>query len=201
MEGGKVTAQPKEIITMKTLPVTVTLACLVIAVASRAAEPDSARSAATSGRVGIYDSRVIAYAHFWSEPATKQRNDLVARAKAAKNAGDTEVLKTLEGQIATVHRRSHQQVFGTAPADEAMAALGPKRLALQQELGVDRLVSKWDAKVLQEIPETDRVDVTDRLVREFITPTEKQRKIIESMKAAKPVALWKARVLTAFGKL
>lgn len=179
------------------------LALVLILASARAAEPAAAPapSAAPSGRVGIYDSRVLAYAHFWSEPVTKPRNELVARARAAKAAGDSVTLQELERQIVAEQKRSHLQVFSSAPADEAMAALGPRLPSLQQELGVGRLISKWDAKALEDVPEASRVDVTDRLARELFTPTEKQQKVIDAMKTTKPLPLWQAKLMLAFGGL
>lgn len=151
--------------------------------------PGDVSAPVTARQIGIYDSRVLAYAHFWSEPVGKQRDELVARAKSAKALGEVAVLKDLERRIEADQKHIHLQVFSAAPADEAMAALAPKLPALCQELGVAKLVSKWDAAALKGIPESDQVDVTDRLAREIFTPTEKQRKTIESIKAAKPLPL------------
>ena len=89
--------------------------------------------------------------------------------------------------MADDQKRIHEEVFSDAPATEAMAALEGRLPALLGALGVDRLVSKWDEKALQSVPEKSRVDVTEKLVREFITPDEKQRKVLDSMKTSKPV--------------
>lgn len=186
---------------MKTHRIVVALVLFLAAGGMRAAELAGAPTAPSSGRVGVYDSRVLAYAYFWSEPVTKQRNDLVARARAAKSAGDSVQLQELERQIVAGQKRNHLQVFSSAPADEAMAALGPKLPSLQKELGVERLISKWEAKALQEIPAAARVDVTDRLARELFTPSEKQQKIIESVKTTKPLPLWQAKLMLAFGRM
>lgn len=172
---------------MKTHHIAAAFVFLLAGGAAPAAEHQGAALSTTSGRVGVYDSRVVAYAHFWSEPVKKQRDDLVARAQAAKNAGDTATLKELEQQIVADQKRIHLQVFNAAPAVEAMAALDPKLPALQNELRVDRLVSKWDAPALKDIPASSRVDVTDRMMREIFTPSEKQRKVIESLQAGKPL--------------
>jgi len=62
---------------------------------------------------------------------------------------------------------------------------------VEGELGVDHVVSKWDERALREVPPAMRVDVTDRLVSEFLPhPTERQRKTIQSLKASKPIPSW-----------
>lgn len=159
----------------------------------------AASSTAPRDRIGIYDSRAVAYAHFWQPAECAKRDALIATAKAAKAAGDPKRVKEIEQRLENSQARAHLQVFSTAPADDAMAALAPQLPALQNELGVSRLISKWDKKTLRLFRTADQVDVTDRLVREFITPTQKQQKTIDSIKATKPQALWKARLLLVFG--
>jgi hypothetical protein len=166
--------------------------------ATRAAEP----AMAAGPRVGVYDSRVIAYAYFWSDAASKSRNELIAQARAAKAAGDTARFNELDGTLRDLQSSVHLEVFSTAPADEAMAALKDRLPAIQEELGVNRLVSQWDEPALQEISEADRVDATDRLVRELLpTPTETQQKIIAAMKPTKPLPLEQAKKMVQEGKL
>lgn len=165
--------------------------------AARPATP----SAPARERIGLYDSRAVAYAHFWQPAECAKREALIATARAAKAAGDTKRVKEIERRLGDRQARAHFQIFSTAPADDAMAALAPQLPALHNELGVSRLVSKWDAKTLRLFRTADRVDVTDRLVREFVTPTEKQQKTIDSIKVAEPLAPWKARLLHLCGGL
>jgi hypothetical protein len=63
-----------------------------------------------------------------------------------------------------------------------------------------RLVSKWDEKTLKRIPRAGRVDVTDRLLREFKL-TEKQMKVAADLRTKKPLPLHKAEKLAREGKL
>jgi hypothetical protein len=161
------------------------LVCLALSCAvSFAADP--------AARVGVYDSRAVAFAHFWGETQRQERDALIARARAAKSAGEMARFKELTTQIKAEQDRSHLQVFSTAPAAEAMAALAPKLPAIQRELGVTRLVSKWDEATLAAVPEANRIDVTDRLAQEF-KPDEKRRRTIEEMKKVKPLPLDEAK--------
>lgn len=155
---------------------------------------------AADERVGVYDSRVVAFAHFWSEPVRQEREKLMADARAARDAGDKARSQELGGRLKQMQDRSHLEVFSTLPADEAMAALRERIPAVQRELGVTRLVSKWDRAALAQIPEAARVDATDRLVQEF-KPDEKRQKTIAEMKKAKPVPLDRAQKMVRAGKM
>jgi hypothetical protein len=159
----------------------------------------AASPAMAAERVGVYDSRALAYAHFWSAAASKERDDAIAAARAAKAAGDRAGFERRSAALAAGQKKIHEQVFGSAPATEALAALEPRLPELRRELGVDRLVSKWDEKALRDVPAAARVDVTDPLVRVFLTPTEKQQKVLDSMKAKPPVPLWRLRLMHLFG--
>lgn len=156
-------------------------------------------AAAPAERVGVYDSRAVAYAHFWSPGAEREREEAMAAARAAQAAGDTAEFKRRSAAMADLQKRMHAEVFGAAPATEALAALTPRLPEVLRELGVARLVARWDTKALRDVPETARVDVTDALVRQFITPNDRQRKVLESMKTTAPVSHWRIRLLNFLG--
>jgi len=160
---------------------------LVVALWAPARAAESAPGTPSAEPVGVYDSRAVAYAHFWSADEQRNRNAVIAAGRAAEAAGNTALFEEKSRVMADYQKRMHDQVFGDAPAIEAMAALAGKMPALLGKLGVSRLVSKWDRKALRAVPEKSRVDVTEEFVREFITPDEKQRKVLDSMKTSKPV--------------
>lgn len=176
----------------------VCLAIILASTASLAAKPHRGPDL----RVGVYDSRAVSYAHFWSPPVRHDRDALLAAARAAKDAGDTKQLKELETRLETAQRQSMLEVFSTAPSEEAMAAIRDKLPGIQAELGVDRLVSKWDERALKDIPEQDRVDATDRLIRAFFPkPSEHLESTIKGIEGAKPLPLWQAKFMGLFGGL
>ena len=175
---------------------------LAVAMGAPASAADSASGTPAAERVvGVYDSRAVAYAHFWSAQEQRNRNAVIAAGRAAEAAGNTALFEEKSRAMADYQKRMHDQVFGDAPATEAMAALAGKMPVLLSELGVARLVSKWDQKVLRAVPAKSRVDVTEELVREFITPDDKQRKVLDSMKTSKPVPRRRiSHVATRFGR-
>jgi hypothetical protein len=165
------------------------LAVCSLSLAARAAE-----------RVGVYDSRLVAYACFNTPDHLAALRTLMADAKAAKERGDTTHFRALERQIKDEQKRAHLQIFSTAPAPEALAQLGPRVEAVQRETGVARLVSKWDDKALRSVPAADRVDVTAALVRD-VPLSDKQRTTLRELATKKPLPLWQAKLLVLVGKL
>ena len=151
--------------------------------------------------IGIYDSRAVAYAYFWSVPCQKQQREKVAAAQAARKAGDIVKLKECDTAFSASQADLHRMMFSTAPATAAMEALKDRVPAIQKQAGVSVLISKWDEKGLAKFPDTARVDVTDKLVREFIQPDEKQSRMILSIEKSEPLPLEKCDELIRKGEI
>lgn len=151
-------------------------------------------------RVGIYDSRAVAYAWFSSEPVQHKLQEQMAAARAAQQAGDTARFQELATTLRQTQDRIHRQGFSTAPVDDALAAIKDRILGIEKEADVSVLVSKWDAAALKKYPNAEPVDVTAQLVREF-KPTEKQLKVIADLQKQKPLPLEKCDELIRQGKI
>lgn len=158
------------------------------------------RSAPAAERVGVYDSRVVAYAHFLRPEHQARLRSLAAEGREAKVANDRGRLRAVERELQAHQRVVHLQVFSTAPCPEALAALGDRVGAVRSEAGVTRLASRWDEDALRGVAAADRVDVTEALVRD-LPLTEKQRREVLEIMSAKPLPLWQARALAWFGRL
>ena len=160
----------------------------------------AAETSAPPERIGIYDSRVIAYAHFWSDAHQRQLNELTKAARTAKAAGQTERFNELEAAIKKQNETNHLQVFSTAPVEDALDALKNRLPAIQKEAGVTRLVSKWDDAALKEHKRAEQLDVTDLLLREFKLD-EKKMKVAQDIRTRKPLPLDQAQELMRKGRL
>lgn len=172
--------------------------CLLAAVAALGTA--SIGFADTAAKVGVYDSRLVAYAHFFQPARQTQLKQLLAEAKKAKAAGDTAHFKEVEKQIVEDQRRLHLQVFSTAPIPETMAQLQHRLPEIKREAGVARLVSKWDVDALRDVAADDRIDVTDLLLRDCVL-NDQQRQTMRELAGREPLPLAKARELDAAGKL
>ena len=164
------------------------------------ASADGQTNAAPSS-IGIYDSRAVAYAHFVSEPCQKKLRERMAAARAAKQAGDDAKFKESDAALRAEQDQIHRQAFSTAPVDDVMAAIKDRIPEIQKQAGVSALVSKWDEKTLLKYKDASRVDVTDRLVREFIQPTEQQLKTISDLEKSEPLSLEKCEELIRKGQI
>lgn len=150
--------------------------------------------------IGIYDSRVIAYAHFWSEAHQRELNDRTKAAREARASGQSERFKELDAALRKEQETNHLQVFSTAPVEDVLAAIKDRLPAIQKEARVSKLVSKWDEAALKEHKRARQVDVTDLLLREFKLD-EKKMKMARDLTKQKPLPLDRARELARKGKL
>jgi hypothetical protein len=166
------------------------LGCLAVVSPVRAADTN-----AVAGRVGVYDSRAVAYAWFTSDAQMAQLKEQMAAGRAAQQAGDQAKVMEYKTLLKGKQDQIHREMFSTAPAAEALAVLDGKLQAIEQAAGVTNLVSKWDEPALRNYKDAEKVDVTDALVRAFIQPTEKQLKTIESIEKAAPLSLEKCNEL------
>ena len=165
-----------------TLTVAAALIAALFAAGLRAAEINAAPS-----RIGIYDSRAVAYAWFWSAKHQTWLNQLMQSARTAKAAGETNRFTELSAVLSGHQAEMHREVFSTAPPNEAFADIKDRLPEIQKAAGVSALVSKWDDTALKKYPDAEQVDVTGRLVREFITPTPEQEKVLSEMSKVTPL--------------
>ncbi len=156
--------------------------------------------AAKPERIGIYDSRVLAYAHFWSEPEQREMNEAFAAAKEAKIKGDTNVLAELKAQMKQRQEKNHLQVFSTAPVEDVLATIKDRVQLVQQQAGVSRLLSKWDEAGLKPYKSAEKVEVTEQLLSAFKLDA-KQLKVASDIRKHDPLPLEKAKQMLREGKL
>ena len=159
-----------------------------------------AESKALAGRVGVYDSRVVAYAWFSSDANMAKLRAEVATAQVAKSSGDTAKFKELSTALRAKQDQIHRELFSTVPIDEALGIINARIPEIEKTASVSDLVSKWDAR-LENYPAAQQVDVTDQLVHAFITPSEQQSKVMESIIKAKPLPLDKCNELIKNGQI
>ncbi len=166
---------------------------------SRTALPDAVAADSSPERIGVYDSRVLAYAHFWSEAEQASLNKAFVEAREAKAKGDTNRLSQLKAEMKARQEKNHLQVFSTAPADEVLASIKDRVTLVQKQARVSQLVSKWD-EALKQHPSAEQVDVTDQLLGAFKLD-QKQAKVVAEIRKQEPLPLAKARESLREGKL
>ncbi len=144
------------------------LNCLGLTMAPRANADTN-----TTQRVGVYDSRVVAYAWFVSDAQQAKLSAQIKAAKAAQSSGDAKA-KELADALRKMQDQMHREVFSTAPANEALAALKNRLPEIETSTGVSSLVSKWDKAALEKSKGAEQIDITDQLANALLKPTEAQ---------------------------
>jgi hypothetical protein len=162
-----------------------------IACLAQAQEKETKKEEKESVRIGVYDSRAVAYVQFSSEANLKIINEAVAKAKEAQKTMDKKAAEELANQFKEGQRKIHRQVFSMAPIDDVLEKIKDRLPEIQKKAGVSVLISKWDEEKLKQYPKAEKIDVTDALVEEF-KPTEKQKKMLEEIKKTKPLSLEEA---------
>jgi hypothetical protein len=166
----------------------------------RGASATEPKSAAKTERIGIYDSRALAYAHFGSESEQRQQKEVFAAAKEAKTKGDTNRLAKLKAEMKQRQEKSHLQVFSTAPVEEVLATIKDHAEEVKKQAGVSRLVSKWDKAALDRYPSAQQVDVTEQLLSAFKLDA-KQLNMVADIRKHDPLPLATAKQMLREGKL
>lgn len=185
---------------MKHTLLVVVLGCLWLGLSAGTAPGQTNQPTGANERIGVYDSRVIAYAHFWSEDYQQKINDRARAAKDAKAAGQKDRFNELAATMKKEQEQNHLQVFSTAPVDQILAEMKDRVEAIRKEAGASQLVSKWDEKTLKGYKKSQQVEVTDQLLREFKL-NEKQLKVVADMRKKKPLPLDQAQELMRKGEL
>lgn len=163
-----------------------------------AASDQPARVAET--RVGIYDSRQVAFALFWRPAHQAWLKEQTARAKAAKAAGDQATHDRISRQLREDQTRLHLEVFSTAPVADPEGWLAARLTDVARKAGVARVVSKWDEAALGGVPAAARVDVTDLILQDCGMDAAK-RGMLRDIGRSQPLPLAEARRLDAAGQL
>lgn len=134
--------------------------------------------------VGTFDSRAVAVAWVRSASFRADLERQTAERERARKAGDQDRVAELDAYGRELQERLHQQGFGTAPAEEALAVVEDRLPAIAKAAGVEVIVSKW--ALAWSHPKASFTDVTDRLVEEFEPDAETKERIRELL-ATDPV--------------
>jgi hypothetical protein len=130
----------------------------------------------------------VAIAFVGSAVQVKKMQDLSAQLRKAKETGDTNSVSRLEAEGRAWQSTLKHQGFGTAPVDDLLGHIASELLAIQQDTGVTRFLSKWNKAELDRHPHAARVDVTMRLVDAF-RPNATQRQHAIDIQKRKPATV------------
>ncbi len=146
----------------------------------------SAPAPAAGLRIGTFDSRAVALAHWRSEEGMKKLNGLHEEMAKAKAAGDETRVAELEVEGPGLQVRPHQQVFSTGTISDVLRKIESDLPAIAEQAGVSLLVSKWE--VAYQGADVECVDVTRALV-DLFSPSEEILAMLEDMDEQPPVPI------------
>ena len=126
-----------------------------------AGERPAKTSPAPKVRVGTFDSRAIAMAHFGKMIKDGWLRRLYAEHEKAKAAGNEKLVKQLETKGQDAQRQLHMQMFGTAPVDEAWEEIRKDMSNVARSAGVDVILSVHD--VVYKSTSAEFVDITEAI--------------------------------------
>ncbi len=137
-------------------------------------------------RVGVYDSRTVALAHYHRMISQGVTDEFHKDHAKAKEAGDAEAMQAIEAKAVALQQQMHNRVFGHVPVDDILDEAGIDLAVIAREAGVDLIVCQWD--IGYQHPDAELIDLSKPLVLQF-EPSEETLKTIESLKNHPPVPL------------
>jgi hypothetical protein len=137
-------------------------------------------------RIGVYDSRSVAIAFAGSTHLKRELEELSAKHKKAKDAGDEKEVSRLQVEGQAWQAKLHQQGFSTAPVEDILVHISGDLPKIKSAAGVTAIISKWDTAELKKHPGAEKVDVTTALI-EAITPDDRARKNALEIQQKAPV--------------
>ncbi len=172
---------------MEKKKITICLMCVVAGLSYMvfsAAEQPAKNTDKTEVRVGVFDSRALAVAHFGKIVRDGVLEELYAEHDKAKADGDEQRMKELEIKGQLLQKKFHMQAFGTAPIDDILEEIKEDIPGVAKTAGVDVIVCRHD--IVYQDSATELVDVTNRMVQ-FFEPDEETLEKIDSLLKKPPV--------------
>jgi len=160
------------------------LAC--VAAVGSANPPAGAGDGKGQVRLGTFDSRSIAVAHFKSPEYDAYLKGLFQELDQAKQDGDEQRVQELEAFGPALQKKMHEQGFSTASVADILKKIEDQLPGIAEQAGVDVIVSKWD--LAYQGSGAELVDVTDLLVAAF-HPGEEGLKTAREIRKHEPVPM------------
>ena len=181
---------------MKTKQLLMVLALVGVVLAG--CQIDEKTAVDDSIKVGIYDSRIIAYA-YWSETVDGKPRISHPDYNSAEGAfaywntivdGKPRYIPPKDDELKGKEfgYMLHQQVFSHHEPVQALNHIEGRLPEFNQQAGVDVIISKWDKDKLAKYDPRQLKDITDKLVLLF-NPTEKFLKESSGFEKEGPVPL------------
>ena len=132
-------------------------------------------------KIGIFDSRAVAYAYANSDMYKVEHQKTSKENTAMLESKDTAKWHEAMFNVCSENLLLHQRVFATGSAASILRKVETHLPALAKNAGVDIIVSKWELTWLD--PNATLVDLTDSIAQLFI-PLERLDQVYGQIKNA-----------------
>lgn len=135
-------------------------------------------------RLGVYDSRAIAIAHYQSGFGMQTIGSLQKDFRAAKEKGDSEEIRKLAAKGELLQKIAHDRGFGKGSVVSILDNVKDSVIALGKKEHLIGIVSKWE--LVYSGSDIDTIDFTMQLV-EFFKPNDKMRSTVREIMKTSPI--------------
>ena len=135
-------------------------------------------------RIGTFDQRAVALAFYRSDLWASTLRSKVAERNAAKQAGNTELVTSLEKWGKAQQELAHRQVFEGAPIPNVLEHLSPAFA----EVAKDRHLAAIVSDLRYAAPSTQQVDLTDAIV-DWLKSSSQTRAMVKTLRDKGPAAI------------
>lgn len=120
-------------------------------------------------KIGVYDSRVVAYTFSLTNDFTDSINVLTAKRDSAQKRGDRAMTFVLDKTLNSLKGVYYRKIFSTYPVDDILSTLTDAVKQISEKAGVSALVSKWEMPYVAE--NIQLIDLTKELSLLFADST------------------------------
>lgn len=133
------------------------------------AQPDISGHEESKVRIGVYDSRVVAYAYTFTDEFTNEVNRLNALRDSAFNQGDRALVIGIERTINGIKGIYYRRIYSTYPVEDILGTVSDKVAEIAVNANLSTIVSKWGNVYLGK--DVELVDITKELASIFADST------------------------------
>jgi hypothetical protein len=135
-------------------------------------------------RLGVYDSRAIAVAHFQSAFGMQITGSLQKDFRSAKEKGDSVAIRKLAAKGELLQKIAHDQGFGKGSVVSLLDNVKDSVIAIGKKEHLIAIVSKWE--LVYSGSDIDTIDLTMELI-EFFKPNDKVRNMVREIMKTSPI--------------
>lgn len=114
------------------------------------AQPDKSEQEESKVKIGVYDSRVVAYAFSMTKEFSDSIIVLTAKRDSAQKQNDRAMTIIFDKTLNSLKGVYYRKIFSTYPVDDILSTVIDEVKLISENAGVSALVSKWEMPYVSE---------------------------------------------------